>query len=327
MNIMPQAITTLNAGLSSMAWQAGMGTASVVWGGLEAILPGEGSGRTMPPGMIDYGVPIVDSPSAGDDYVTLPGIDRKLMFDPTERRAYGDPAIWRKGRIGDPKMPGRPESLSASSIIIGRGPGLHILEEMDRQVERGRKRLFGDGRPPRLDFDILRKAGSEIDLAMWRSRDEKDTARVVELSHQKHVFRGHGLGHFSGEMRTGAFALPQKTDSELLFVYHTFAYLNCDNPVFEGVYGGRTWLAALDMESGEVGVTAAGEGVREEKTLIAVDKDLARFVGCLKMLTEAPASILRELRKLIAATDIKGMNTLDIFLDTIGCDIYSEAAR
>jgi hypothetical protein len=99
----------------------------------------------MPVGIIDYGVPIVDRPTGTDRYVTLPGIGKKLIFDPGERRALGEPPVGREWAISEPRIGGQPESMEFTGVK-GRGPRAKndVVERGDNFIDIGNGYHFPD---------------------------------------------------------------------------------------------------------------------------------------------------------------------------------------
>ena len=90
------------------------------------------SKQTMPVGIIDYGVPIVDEPMDTDAYVTLPGIRKDMIFDPGEGRVFRDPLKSNAERFRDPRVSWQPDTMSLNSEPF-------TQEEFDRKHLDGKR--------------------------------------------------------------------------------------------------------------------------------------------------------------------------------------------
>lgn len=101
---------------------AGASSVFAVWGLPTnfATSPKPSSSHQMSVGIIDYGVPIVDEPMGSDDYVTLPGVRKGLIFDPGETRIFRDPPRSNAERLRDPKVSWHPDMMSLITELFTR---------------------------------------------------------------------------------------------------------------------------------------------------------------------------------------------------------------
>jgi len=157
------------------------------WGGPDVILSSKGHARTMPVGIIDYGMPIVDKPMETDRFVTLPTKYKSVMFDPGETKIFSDPKTDDAERIEDPKVSGQPDAMSLDDQsarddrIAELRAELELLEsqENDEAYFRARSDLR-----IRMREEQMRAAKNQAfdTVALWGMYGADDISRYKSLT-------------------------------------------------------------------------------------------------------------------------------------------------
>lgn len=210
---------------------AGASSAFAVWGLPTnfAAFPESHSHNPMPVGIIDYGVPIVDAPLDVDEYVTLPGLRKEMIFDPGESRVFRDPLRSNAERFRDPKVSWLPDMMSLKSVAPR--VGKNIVERGDNFI------AIDNGYHPQADVSLIIKfmeshagdrikresEGDEVQVSVALAKDRLWIPVQADPRERKLFFRKRDIPAllFVAKMEYGSKEVVQRALRELHSQAHT----------------------------------------------------------------------------------------------------------